>query len=260
MSRRHSDRRQHIPAFAVGVIIALGRGEILGQGGIGKQACIVPSGDALLAGNQRLSLPVNRRIRIERSIGPIDSGQRGLQRVVVAPAESDRTCDCGTAAQCTVVLVKVDMRLVIMSSRSSTWASFLSIVSSTMHISELSSQEPAARKPKATVAWGSSGYRTSPATCSQTKRAVGLVFIERADQIVAIRPRIRARAILIVAVRLRKVGHVHPMPRPTLAIARTGEQPIDLALVPARAGVRYIGRHLFRRRRQAGQVDRQAAQ
>jgi len=39
-----------------------------------------------------------------------------------------------------------------------------------MPINPLSSQGPAARKPVAVIALGSSGYETSPATCSTTKR------------------------------------------------------------------------------------------
>src|SRR5688572_28940936 len=56
---------------------------------------------------------------------------------------------------------------------------------------------------------------------------VRLVVVEGADHVVAVGPRVRAHAVLVVAVRLRKVDGVKPVPRPTLAVARRREQAID---------------------------------
>ncbi len=57
--------------------------------------------------------------------------------------------------------------------------------------------------------------------------AVGLVRVQRADDVIAVGPRIRARLVLVVAVRFAKVDHVEPVPRPALAVLRRREQLIN---------------------------------
>ena len=89
------------------------------------------------------------------------------------------------------------------------------MLSSRMSRSELSSQGPAARKPSATVSCGSSGNRTSAATCSLDEPGIGSVAVERLDQIVAIRPGVGPDAVLVVAVGLGEVDKVHPVPAPS---------------------------------------------
>ena len=63
---------------------------------------------------------------------------------------------------------------------------------------------------------------------------VRLVVVERLDEPVAVRPGVFADGILVVAVRLRIVGDVHPVPGPAFAVARTREQSVDQPL--GRAG------------------------
>ena len=65
-----------------------------------------------------LPLPAHRGVGIKGSIGPIHSGEDGLQGRSNPPGRSDRTCGRGIGAQWTVMLTKVDMTVETMSSRS----------------------------------------------------------------------------------------------------------------------------------------------
>ena len=51
---------------------------------------------------------------------------------------------------------------------------------------------------------------------------VGLVFVEGLDDIVAVRPCVRAVGVLAVAIGLGIAGKIQPMLRPTLAVTRGG--------------------------------------
>ena len=62
---------------------------------------------------------------------------------------------------------------------------------------------------------------------------VRLVLVECANDVIAIRPGVRARLVHFEAVRLREAHHVEPMPRPALAVARRREQLSDELLVSA---------------------------
>ena len=84
---------------------------------------------------------------------------------------------------------------------------------------------------------------------------VGLVVVERADDIVAIRPCIRAQLVLVIAVRVAVVDDVEPVPRPALAVARGGEQLVHEPLVGIRRMVGGKGGDLLRRRRESGEVE-----
>ena len=55
---------------------------------------------------------------------------------------------------------------------------------------------------------------------------VGHVAVERADDPVAIRPGILARAVRLVTVALRESHDIQPVPRPPLAEVRRGEEPV----------------------------------
>ena len=88
---------------------------------------------------------------------------------------------------------------------------------------------------------------------------VRLVGVERADDVVAVRPGVRPRLVLVVAVRLAEVDDVEPVPRPPLAVVRRREQPVDQLLVRVRGRVVDEGLDLVRRRRQADQVEVQPA-
>ncbi len=84
------------------------------------------------------------------------------------------------------------------------------------------------------------------------------IAIERVDHPVAVLPG-RAALVLLVAVRVGVAREVEPRPRPALAVALRGEQAIDQAAVGVGARVRHEGVDLLRRRRQADQVEAQAA-
>ena len=88
---------------------------------------------------------------------------------------------------------------------------------------------------------------------------VGLVLVEAADDVIAIRPRVRARLILVVAVRLAVVNDVQPVPRPALAVVRRREQSFHQLFVGLRVLVRSKRFDLLRLRRQAGQVEVESA-
>ena len=65
----------------------------------------------------------------------------------------------------------------------------------------------------------------------ENKLRIGQVIVERANDPIAIGPGIGPRGVGFVAVALAKANHVEPMPGPTLAIARRGQQTIDQPLV-----------------------------
>ena len=88
---------------------------------------------------------------------------------------------------------------------------------------------------------------------------VGLVGVERADDVIAIGPGIRAGLVLVVAVRVAVVDDVEPVPGPAFAIARRGQQPVDEFFIGRRIGIGDEGIHFFGRRRQARQVEREPA-
>ena len=81
------------------------------------------------------------------------------------------------------------------------------------------------------------------------------VLIEGLDQEIAVMIGVRPVVVLLVAVRLGKPGHVHPVPCPALAEVGRVEQPVDQPLVGV--GRRVVDERvdLLGRRRQPGQVE-----
>ena len=63
---------------------------------------------------------------------------------------------------------------------------------------------------------------------------IRLVLIERANHVVAIRPRVRPRLVLVVSVRIAVVDDVQPVPRPPLPVAWGSEQTVDQFFVRVR--------------------------
>ena len=61
--------------------------------------------------------------------------------------------------------------------------------------------------------------------------AVGKVAVEGPDHVVAIRPGVVAALVLVVAVRIAVMGHVEPVPAPSLAVMRAGEQTVDQGFI-----------------------------
>ena len=88
---------------------------------------------------------------------------------------------------------------------------------------------------------------------------VRLVLVERADHIVAVRPRVLARLVFVVAVGVGVVDNIEPVARPSLTVARRREQSIDEALVLVAGGVGCgvggVRVNLLRRRRQTDEVE-----
>ena len=88
---------------------------------------------------------------------------------------------------------------------------------------------------------------------------VGLVRVEGPDDVVAVGPRMIPRLVLVVAVRVPVVRDVEPMPGPALAMAGRRQQAVDQPLIGRRRGVGDEGGDLLGGRRQARQVERDAA-
>ena len=88
---------------------------------------------------------------------------------------------------------------------------------------------------------------------------VCLVLVKSANHIVAIRPRIGSGVVVVIAMRVRIVRHIQPMPRPLFTVARRGQQARDQLFVSLHVLVRDKGFHFLRRRRQPGEVVTQPA-
>lgn len=71
------------------------------------------------------------------------------------------------------------------------------------------------------------------------------VLIERADEIVAAYLRILCGRVPFVAVRVRIVHDIHPMPGPTFAELWTIEESLHVTLVRARRFIGNKARHIF---------------
>jgi hypothetical protein len=89
---------------------------------------------------------------------------------------------------------------------------------------------------------------------------VGLVVGERADDVVAVRPGVGAVAVLLVAVGFGVADEVQPVAAPALAVARVGEEALDLLLVGVGRRVLLERLELRRRGRQAVEVEAEPAQ
>ena len=83
---------------------------------------------------------------------------------------------------------------------------------------------------------------------------VGLVVVERADDVVAVAPGVGLGVVALVAVGLGEPDEVEPVPAPLLAVAGRVEQAVDQLLVGVGRRVVDEGVDLLGRRRQAGQV------
>ncbi len=87
-----------------------------------------------------------------------------------------------------------------------------------------------------------------------------LVVVEGANDVVAVLEGPRAHRVFIgVAIRVGVARDIEPVPAPTLAVVRRREQPIDQPLEGVGIGIVDEVFNLVRRRRQAEQVKRHAA-
>ena len=193
------------------------------------------------ASSARFSSASSRRrphVAGRRSIGPIgaiDAGEDGLQAVIVLLRDRVELVVVAAGAVDRQAQRTSTCVVITMSSRSFERAISLSTVPSRSSTWPTKSHGPAAMKPVAIVACGSSGNSTSPASCSSIRNGeYGLSALKRIDHVIAIRPGIRARLVLVVAVRLAVVHDVEPVPAPAFAVARRGQQPVDQLLVGVR--------------------------
>ena len=92
-----------------------------------------------------------------------------------------------------------------------------------------------------------------------TKRSYGLSALNDADDVVAVAPGVGPDLVELVAVGVGVAGEVEPVPAPALAVVRRREQPVDHLLVGVGRLVVEERVDLLRRRRQAGQVEGDAA-
>ena len=113
--------------------------------------------------------------------------------------------------------------------------------------------------PVAITPAGSPGTQHIAGDLLADEPAVGKVAIEGRDHVVAIRPGMVAALVLVVAVRVAVMGHVEPVPAPSLAVMRAGEQSIDQGFVGVRRSIVQKLLDFLGRRRQADQVEREAA-
>src|SRR5690606_3645061 len=82
--------------------------------------------------------------------------------------------------------------------------------------------------------------------------AVGLVVVERADDVVAIGPGVGADFVFVVAVSVAVVGDIEPVTPPAFAVAGRSEETIDERLVGGGTFVGEKGLRFLGRRREAG--------
>ena len=91
-------------------------------------------------------------------------------------------------------------------------------------------------------------------------RSKGSVLVKRLDHVVAIAPGIRKDVVFVHAGRVGIARDIEPVPAPTLAILRRGEQPVD----DLREGIRGVVRQklvdLLQSGRQARQIECRAPQ
>ena len=85
------------------------------------------------------------------------------------------------------------------------------------------------------------------------------VGIEGVDDPVAITPSVGPDLVMLKAVRLRETREVEPVLRPMLAVSGKGQQAINEFFVSIRIGVLEKRLHFRRRRRQAGEIEREPA-
>ena len=92
------------------------------------------------------------------------------------------------------------------------------------------------------------------------EHVVGLVAVERADDVVAIPPDVGPVVVVFVAVGIGVAGGIQPVTSPPLAVVRRGEQRVDQPFPRARCRVGEERRRLIGGRRQADQVEVRPAQ
>ena len=93
----------------------------------------------------------------------------------------------------------------------------------------------------------------------QDHAAKRLVFVERADDPVSVRPSVAAQMILLVAIALAETRDVQPVPPPALSVGGRCEQAVDQFDVGFRIVILDERVHFRRPRRKSGQVEAQSS-
>ena len=104
------------------------------------------------------------------------------------------------------------------------------------------------------------GGSRSPAICSLTKRSYGLSSLNALHDVVAVAPGVAVGDVLVHAVRVRVARDIEPVPAPALAVVRrwrAGDRPPSSNASGDLSVDESVD--LLRRRRQAGQIERRAA-
>ena len=91
------------------------------------------------------------------------------------------------------------------------------------------------------------------------KLVIGLVFGERADDVVAILPGLAAMRVVLKSIAFGEADHIQPLARLAFGILGHGEQAIHQSFVSLRRRVSHKFAHDRWRRRQADQVQGDAA-
>ena len=81
---------------------------------------------------------------------------------------------------------------------------------------------------------GRFGRQQIPGQLLGDEAVVGQVAVEGVDHIVSVAPGVWVAMVLVQPGRIGVARNVEPVSPPALAVARTGEQPVDEALVPVR--------------------------
>ena len=123
------------------------------------------------------------------------------------------------------------MVLATMSSRSSWRATLPSVLVSGTSAWPMKSHGPAAMNPSASMPVAGAGKQHVAGHLFLDEPAVRLVLVERPDHVIAVRPGVGARLVLVVAVGVAVMDHVEPVPAPALAVVRAGQQAVDQPLV-----------------------------
>ena len=92
------------------------------------------------------------------------------------------------------------------------------------------------------------------------KTVVGLVFIERFDNVITITPGLRAFGVEFITIRFAEAHDIEPVLRLAFTITRRRQQSSHDLFIGIRRIVREEGCNLGRRWRQAGQIERHAPQ
>ena len=89
------------------------------------------------------------------------------------------------------------------------------------------------------------------------KPRVGLVLIEGANHVIAIRPGMRAGFVFVITVGVGEMYGIEPVPRPTLAVARGSEQTVHQLFVSLGAAINNEPFDLLGTGWQPGQIEGQ---